>query len=98
MADPVSIGADVWEGIKAVAVLATTVLAWLFKRQINRVDALEKAHNDLASKVMTKEDFTGAMSHLRMDVTGGLDRVVDEIRHQSTRIDGLYRKDGGHRE
>lgn len=88
----VSIGAELWGIIKSAAVFAVAGLGWLFRRQVHRVDALEKAHNDLAAQVMTKGEFTGAINSLRTEIASGLDRVVGEIRHQSTRIDGLYKK------
>jgi len=92
----INFGAELWGFVKSAAVFMVAALAWLFKRQVNRVDELEKAHNDLAAKVMTKEEFTGAVNGLRSDITAGLDRVVGEIRHQSSRIDGLYK--GGKKE
>lgn len=84
--------AAAWEVIKTAGLAAVAGLGWLVRRQIHRIDAVEKAHNELASRVMTKEEFTGAINGLRGDIKSGLDSVVTEIRHQSSRIDGLYKK------
>lgn len=79
---------QLWEYGKYVITVVLAVFAWIIRRQIHRIDALE----EVAKKSITHTELTEAINSLRTDFNHGIDRMIDETRHQGTRIDKLYQR------
>lgn len=89
MADSgITLGTDALKAIGTGVAFIAGVVTWIFKRQVARIDNLEEKQ----ANSISKDDLTAAMDGMRRDISSGFDRMADELRHQSSRIDGLYQR------
>lgn len=92
MSDPILEAAI--KSYEIVVAGVVTVVAWIAKRTVNRVDALEGQMKETREDYVKKKDFNETVNSLRTEIRQGHEQISNQIteanRQHQSRLDDLF--------